>query len=154
MRVLVPGCGRGHDVEALARAGLQVTGLDLSPTALALAAAWSARSPGSSGSAAISLALPADRPAAYDAVVEHLLRAAPRPARRLPATRCGASAPAAACSARSCSSTTLAAPPMGPARGLAGPLRRALPDPAPQTAPEAFRPRGVPQLEVVFEKVD
>ncbi|MEZ4469767.1 MAG: hypothetical protein R3F60_02975 [bacterium] len=23
-----------------------------------------------------------------------------------------------------------------------------------QTAPEAFRPRGVPQLEVVFEKVD
>ncbi|MEZ4469768.1 MAG: methyltransferase domain-containing protein [bacterium] len=40
MRVLVPGCGRGHDVEALARAGLQVTGLDLSPTALALAAAW------------------------------------------------------------------------------------------------------------------
>ncbi|GAA5477400.1 methyltransferase domain-containing protein [Haloferula helveola] len=36
-RVLVPGCGSGHDVRALARAGATVTGLDLSPTALEVA---------------------------------------------------------------------------------------------------------------------
>lgn len=36
--VLVPGCGTGHDVRALARAGLRPVGLDLSPSALALAA--------------------------------------------------------------------------------------------------------------------
>jgi SAM-dependent methyltransferase len=32
--VLVPGCGPGHDVRALARLGMPVIGLDLSPTAL------------------------------------------------------------------------------------------------------------------------
>ncbi len=31
---LVPGCGYGHDAEALRRVGLEVTGLDLAPTAL------------------------------------------------------------------------------------------------------------------------
>lgn len=36
-RVLVPGCGSGHDVRALAAAGAQVTGLDLSPTAVEVA---------------------------------------------------------------------------------------------------------------------
>ena len=36
-RVLVPGCGTGHDVRALARRGLQVVGLDLAPLALDLA---------------------------------------------------------------------------------------------------------------------
>jgi methyl halide transferase len=33
-RVLVPGCGRGNDVAALARAGVDVTGLDIAPTAV------------------------------------------------------------------------------------------------------------------------
>lgn len=33
-RVLVPGCGRGHDVRAWANAGLHTVGLDLSPTAV------------------------------------------------------------------------------------------------------------------------
>ena len=32
--VLVPGCGYGHDAEAWRRFGLEVTGLDVSPTAL------------------------------------------------------------------------------------------------------------------------
>lgn len=36
-RVLVPGCGSGHDVRALAAAGAEVTGLDVSPTAIARA---------------------------------------------------------------------------------------------------------------------
>ena len=34
-RALVPGCGAGHDVLALARAGWQVVGLDVAPTAAA-----------------------------------------------------------------------------------------------------------------------
>jgi SAM-dependent methyltransferase len=33
-RVLVPGCGWGHDVRALAGAGAEVTGLDISPKAV------------------------------------------------------------------------------------------------------------------------
>jgi SAM-dependent methyltransferase len=33
-RVLVPGCGTGHDVRELARRGLHVVGLDLAPLAL------------------------------------------------------------------------------------------------------------------------
>lgn len=33
-RVLVPGCGRGHDVRALAAAGATPIGIDLSPTAI------------------------------------------------------------------------------------------------------------------------
>jgi SAM-dependent methyltransferase len=36
-RVLVPGCGSGHDVRALARAGALVTGLDLSAKAVKVA---------------------------------------------------------------------------------------------------------------------
>lgn len=38
-RVLAPGCGGGHDVRALVDAALPVTGLDLSPTAVAVARA-------------------------------------------------------------------------------------------------------------------
>jgi methyl halide transferase len=34
--VLVPGCGTGHDVRALAAAGFRATGLDVAPTAIAL----------------------------------------------------------------------------------------------------------------------
>lgn len=36
-RVLVIGCGRGHDVAALAERGIDVVGLDVAPTAIALA---------------------------------------------------------------------------------------------------------------------
>src|SRR5688572_12978182 len=32
--VLVPGCGRGHDVRAWARAGFLATGLDVAPSAI------------------------------------------------------------------------------------------------------------------------
>jgi methyl halide transferase len=31
-RVLVPGCGHGHEVEALVRAGCQITAVDIAPT--------------------------------------------------------------------------------------------------------------------------
>jgi methyl halide transferase len=33
-RVLIPGCGRGHEAVELARRGFQVTALDIAPTAL------------------------------------------------------------------------------------------------------------------------
>jgi len=36
-RVLVPGCGRGHDLVYLARRGYQVTGCDIAPSAIAAA---------------------------------------------------------------------------------------------------------------------
>jgi len=33
-RILVPGCGRGHEVVALAKAGFDVTGIDFAPSAV------------------------------------------------------------------------------------------------------------------------
>jgi len=33
-RVLVPGCGRGHDARALAKAGFEVVGIDIAPSAV------------------------------------------------------------------------------------------------------------------------
>ena len=36
-RILVPGCGRGHDVRLLAEQGAEVVGLDISDTALEMA---------------------------------------------------------------------------------------------------------------------
>jgi len=38
-RVLVPGCGSGHDVRALARTGANPVGIDIAPTAIQRAAA-------------------------------------------------------------------------------------------------------------------
>lgn len=35
-RIIVPGCGQGWEVAALAKAGLEVTGIDFAPEALAL----------------------------------------------------------------------------------------------------------------------
>lgn len=35
-RVIVPGCGQGWEIEALAAAGMQVTGIDFAPAALAM----------------------------------------------------------------------------------------------------------------------
>lgn len=52
-QVLVPGCGRGHELVALAQAGLAVTGLDYAPAAVALArervARWQAANPAPAG---------------------------------------------------------------------------------------------------------
>ncbi|WP_343632951.1 methyltransferase domain-containing protein [Roseateles sp.] len=38
-RIVVPGCGRGHELAVLARAGLEVTGLDYTPAAVEIARA-------------------------------------------------------------------------------------------------------------------
>src|SRR5688500_5859432 len=42
-RVLVPGCGRGHDARYLAERGYSVVGVDFSPTALGAARALARR---------------------------------------------------------------------------------------------------------------
>jgi hypothetical protein len=42
-RILVPGCGRGHEVVALAKAGFDVTGIDFAPTAVEAVRAQLAR---------------------------------------------------------------------------------------------------------------
>jgi len=39
-RVLVPGCGAGHDVRLLARAGAEAVGLDIVPQAIELARSY------------------------------------------------------------------------------------------------------------------
>ena len=36
-QAVVPGCGRGHDARALAKAGWQVTGLDIAPSSVPMA---------------------------------------------------------------------------------------------------------------------
>lgn len=69
-RVLVPGCGGGHDAAALADMGLEVTGLDLAPTAIARA-----RASYPAHAARFVLGdlfnLPTDLRGVFDAVVEH-----------------------------------------------------------------------------------
>ena len=71
-RILVPGCGRGHEVLALARLGHRVTALDLAPTALADLAA---RRDGTEEPIEIIegdfLAPPAGWEGRFDLIVEH-----------------------------------------------------------------------------------
>jgi len=72
-RVLVVGCGRGHDARAIAaQANTSVVGLDLSPTAVAQA---QARTPPEMANltfiAGNFFELPADLLGAFDWVVEH-----------------------------------------------------------------------------------
>ena len=80
-RVLVPGCGTGHDVRALARLGLDVTGLDLAPLAIARA-----RSYPLVGNETYLLGdlfnLPAAFSGSFDGVFEHTCFCAIDPARR------------------------------------------------------------------------
>jgi SAM-dependent methyltransferase len=44
-RVLVPGCGIGHDARRLSEMGLQVTGVDIAPLAIQAAREWEVSSP-------------------------------------------------------------------------------------------------------------
>lgn len=80
-RVLVPGCGTGHDVRSLAARGLQVTGLDIAP--LALEAAKSRPPVGAETYELGDLfALPPHLRGAFDGVFEHTCFCAIDPARR------------------------------------------------------------------------
>lgn len=80
-RVLVPGCGTGHDVRALARCGLEVTGLDVAP--LAIDRARSHRPAGREIYVHGDLFdLPDELRRAFDGVFEHTCFCAINPARR------------------------------------------------------------------------
>ena len=80
-RVLVPGCGTGHDVRALAARGLEVTGLDIAPLALE-----KARAHPPVGREKYLLgdlfALPVEFENSFDGVFEHTCFCAIDPARR------------------------------------------------------------------------
>lgn len=79
--VLVPGSGPGHDVRALAANGAKVTGLDLSPTAVALAEGF----PRAGGECYVQgdlFDLPASWTGRFDWVVEHTCFCAIPPALR------------------------------------------------------------------------
>jgi len=80
-RVLVPGCGTGHDVRALARRGLEVVGLDVAPLALERAAAHAAAG-GETYVLGDLFDLPAELRGAFDGVFEHTCFCAIDPAWR------------------------------------------------------------------------
>jgi SAM-dependent methyltransferase len=79
--VLVPGCGSGHDVRALAGRGFSVTGLDISPSAIDVARQFPA-----SGDVSYLvgdwLQVPAQLRGRFDWVVEHTCFCAIDPQRR------------------------------------------------------------------------
>lgn len=80
-KVLVPGCGSGHDVRALAARGLEAVGLDVAPLAIARA-----RGHPPAGREAYVLGdlfgLPPEFEGAFDAAFEHTCFCAIDPARR------------------------------------------------------------------------
>jgi SAM-dependent methyltransferase len=79
--LLVPGCGLGHDVLALAKAGHRVTGIDVAPTAVARARERCAGRANVAILEADFLALPEILRERFDAVVEHTCFCALPPAR-------------------------------------------------------------------------
>ncbi|MEI7865706.1 MAG: methyltransferase domain-containing protein [Chthoniobacterales bacterium] len=80
-RVLVPGCGVGHDVRALAAAGVECVGLDISPIALKQASAF-AQGKGSSYVLGDFLQLPVALRGGFDTIFEHTCFCAIEPDRR------------------------------------------------------------------------
>lgn len=82
-RLLVPGCGRGHDALLFARAGFAVTGVDFAPSAVAAtrAAAAAAGLPVAVEEADL-FTLGERWPERFDYVVEHTCFCAIDPARR------------------------------------------------------------------------
>lgn len=79
--VLVPGCGSGHDVRALARAGAEPIGLDLSPSAINIADSFPRVGP-ERYRLANFLELPPEMVGAFDWVFEHTCFCAIDPNRR------------------------------------------------------------------------
>lgn len=81
-RVLVPGCGTGHDVRALSARGLRVAGLDVAPLAL-----QQARTHAPAGDETYMLgdlfSLPGEWRGVFDGVFEHTCFCAIDPARRI-----------------------------------------------------------------------
>lgn len=90
--VLVPGCGAGHDVRAIAAHGAtRVTGVDIAPSALSLARQF----PKSGNECYVEgdfLAGDATPPGAFDAIFEHTCFCAIPPGRRADYAKAAASA--------------------------------------------------------------
>lgn len=80
-RVLVPGCGTGHDVRALAAAGAEVTGLDIAPRAVRAAQVFE-RVAGESYVVGDLFDLPEAMRGSFDCVWEHTCFCAIDPALR------------------------------------------------------------------------
>ncbi|VVM06127.1 methyltransferase domain-containing protein [Methylacidimicrobium tartarophylax] len=80
-RVLVPGCGHGHDVRLLAKHGWEVVGIDFAPAALAEARSQEDH-PRVEYQNADFLALPEKFSGAFDLVWEHTCFCAIPPERR------------------------------------------------------------------------
>ena len=78
---LVPGCGRGHDARALAKASWSVTGLDLAPSSVPLAKRL-ADEEGLTINYRIGNFLSDEPPQPFDLVFEHTLFCAIPPTRR------------------------------------------------------------------------
>jgi SAM-dependent methyltransferase len=80
-RVLVPGCGLGHDVRALAPRAAEIVGIDIAPSAIARAAEFPAK-----GRVRFELAdlfnLPEEMRGAFDWVWEHTCFCAIDPSQR------------------------------------------------------------------------
>jgi SAM-dependent methyltransferase len=81
-RVLVPGCGAGHDVRFLASRGFDVTGVDVSPLALAKARELAARDGVTAVFAAADLFALPPALSGFDLVWEHTCFCAIDPSRR------------------------------------------------------------------------
>lgn len=80
-RVLVPGCGTGHDARVWARHGFSVTGLDLAPSAIRLAAERT-REAGLNAEFRQADFLRGEPAAPFDWIFEHTLFCAISPADR------------------------------------------------------------------------
>jgi len=80
-RVLVPGCGSGHDVRAIARTGAEVIGLDLAPSAIAAAENHPPAGREKYHCGDLFL-LPEDWTESFDWIVEHTCFCALPPSRR------------------------------------------------------------------------
>ena len=90
-RVLVPGCGTGHDVRELARRGLAVTGLDIAPLALELARDYDKVSD-ETYKLGDFFAMPSGARGSFDGIFEHTCFCAIDPARRADYVRAAAAA--------------------------------------------------------------
>lgn len=82
-RVLVPGCGRGHEARLLAEAGAEVVAIDIAPTAVASTRRLAAeRGLRITAMEADVLALPQEHEGRYDLFLEHCCFCAIDPTRR------------------------------------------------------------------------
>lgn len=81
-RVLVPGCGFGHDVKILAEHGFDVVGVDFAPLAIAGAREVLGATPSVELRCADIFDLPATDAASFDYIYEYTCFVAIKPARR------------------------------------------------------------------------